>query len=189
MGAAGPGRAGGVLWACCCCSETHTVLLGTEFSVNEQKLPIYTVRRKRRKGGGSQSDQCDQPWICAHAVDCQTLVQWSPSLRCGCLVHTGCRKFHPGQEPGAPGKELEPCLSAQPVLSPLYQRERRGFQSSLLRPAPPCSALSSSPASSEMKGEGDVALLCWRPRGLQPTRLLHPWDFPGKSISFSRGSS
>ena len=20
----------------------------------------------------------------------------------------------------------------------------------------------------------------WRPRGLQPTRLLHPWDFPGK---------
>ena len=20
-----------------------------------------------------------------------------------------------------------------------------------------------------------------RPRGLQPTRLLHPWDFPGKS--------
>ena len=21
----------------------------------------------------------------------------------------------------------------------------------------------------------------WRPRGLQPTRLLHPWDFPGKS--------
>ena len=22
----------------------------------------------------------------------------------------------------------------------------------------------------------------WRPHGLQPTRLLHPWDFPGKSI-------
>ena len=21
----------------------------------------------------------------------------------------------------------------------------------------------------------------WRPHGLQPTRLLHPWDFPGKS--------
>ena len=33
-----------------------------------------------------------------------------------------------------------------------------------------------------------------RPHGLQPTRLLCPWDFPGKdtgvgSISFSRGSS
>ena len=21
----------------------------------------------------------------------------------------------------------------------------------------------------------------WRPHGLQPTRLLHPWDFPGNS--------
>ena len=21
----------------------------------------------------------------------------------------------------------------------------------------------------------------WRPHGLQPTRVLHPWDFPGKS--------
>ena len=56
----------------------------------------------------------------------------------------------------------------------------------------PCSALLGPllfPASSEMKGEGDLALLCRRPRGLQPTRLVRPWDFPGKSISFSRGSS
>ena len=35
----------------------------------------------------------------------------------------------------------------------------------------------------------------WRPHGLQPTRLLCPWDFPGKdtlewvSIPFSKGSS
>ena len=25
-----------------------------------------------------------------------------------------------------------------------------------------------------------------RPRGLQPTRLLHPWDFPGKSTGVGR---
>lgn len=30
-GAVGPGRAGEALWACCCSSETNTVLLGTEF--------------------------------------------------------------------------------------------------------------------------------------------------------------
>ena len=33
-----------------------------------------------------------------------------------------------------------------------------------------------------------------RPHGLQPTRLLHPWDFPGKStgvgaIAFSKGAT
>ena len=29
----------------------------------------------------------------------------------------------------------------------------------------------------------------WRPHGLQPTRLLHPWDFPGKSIGVSASAS
>ena len=28
-----------------------------------------------------------------------------------------------------------------------------------------------------------------RPHGLQPTRLLHPWDFPGKSTGLGRGVS
>ena len=33
------------------------------------------------------------------------------------------------------------------------------------------------------KSESEVAQSCptQRPRGLQPTRLFHPWDFPGKS--------
>ena len=35
----------------------------------------------------------------------------------------------------------------------------------------------------KVKSESEVAQSCptQRPRGLQPTRLLHPWDFPGKS--------
>ena len=34
-----------------------------------------------------------------------------------------------------------------------------------------------------VKSESEVAQSCLtqRPHGLQPTRLLHPWDFPGKS--------
>ena len=46
------------------------------------------------------------------------------------------------------------------------------------------------------ESESEVAQSCptLRPHGLQPIRLLRPWDFPGKSaewiaISFSRGSS
>ena len=35
----------------------------------------------------------------------------------------------------------------------------------------------------KVKSESEVAQSCptQRPHGLQPTRLLHPWDFPGKS--------
>ena len=32
-----------------------------------------------------------------------------------------------------------------------------------------------------MKGKSPVVSDSSRPHGLQPTRLLHPWDFPGKS--------
>ena len=31
------------------------------------------------------------------------------------------------------------------------------------------------------KWSGSVMSYSWRPHELQPTRLLHPWDFPGKS--------
>ena len=36
----------------------------------------------------------------------------------------------------------------------------------------------------KVKSESEVTQSCsnpQRPRGLQPSRLLHPWDFPGKS--------
>ena len=35
--------------------------------------------------------------------------------------------------------------------------------------------------SEKWKGSRSVVSNSSRPRGLQPTRLLHPWDFPGKS--------
>ena len=35
--------------------------------------------------------------------------------------------------------------------------------------------------SEKWKWSRSVVSDCWRPHGLQPTRLLHPWDFPGKS--------
>ena len=35
----------------------------------------------------------------------------------------------------------------------------------------------------KVKSESEVAQLCLTQQlhGLQPTRILHPWDFPGKS--------
>ena len=35
--------------------------------------------------------------------------------------------------------------------------------------------------SGKWKWSCSVVSDSWRPRGLQPTRLLHPWDFPGRS--------
>ena len=35
--------------------------------------------------------------------------------------------------------------------------------------------------SEKPKWSRSVVSDSWRPHGLQPTRLLHPWDFPGKS--------
>ena len=42
-----------------------------------------------------------------------------------------------------------------------------------------------SPMQEREKGKGSHSVVSdsQGPRGLQPTRLLHPWDFPGKSIS------
>ena len=37
------------------------------------------------------------------------------------------------------------------------------------------------PESEKWKGSRSVVCDSWWPHGLQPTRLLHPWDFPGKS--------
>ena len=36
----------------------------------------------------------------------------------------------------------------------------------------------------KVKSESEVAQSCWaqRPHGLQPTRLLCPWDFPGTGV-------
>ena len=35
--------------------------------------------------------------------------------------------------------------------------------------------------SEKWKWSRSVVSDSWRPHGLQPTRLLHPWDFPGKN--------
>ena len=40
--------------------------------------------------------------------------------------------------------------------------------------------------SEKWKGSCSVMSDSWRPHGLQPTRLLRPWDFPGKSTGVGR---
>ena len=50
-----------------------------------------------------------------------------------------------------------------------------------------CDPIDSSPPGSPVPGILQARILEWvvsdseRPHGLQPTGLLHPWDFPGKS--------
>ena len=127
-----------MLWACCRSSETNTVLLGTEFSVNEWKLAIYTVQRKRRKGGETKVTSVTSPGF--------VLMLWtarpsSSSLRpvaVATLYTQAAENSTRVWSLGPRGRVWNRiCPSAEPVLLPLYQRERRQFQSSLLRPAPP----------------------------------------------------
>ena len=61
-----------------------------------------------------------------------------------------------GSPPGSPslGFSRQEHWSGLPFPSPMHERESEAAQS--------CQTLQ-------------------RPHGLQPTRLLHPWDFPGKS--------
>ena len=60
------------------------------------------------------------------------------------------------QAPPSLGFSRQEHWSGLPVPSPMHESEK--WKRS-------CSVMSDS----------------YRPRGLQPTRLLHPWDFPGKS--------
>ena len=67
-------------------------------------------------------------------------------------------------------KTLQSCLSHSP--SPPFPSKRlRHTRWSGTTQEPAAAAAAKSLQSSDS----------WRPHGLQPTRLLHPWDFPGKS--------
>ena len=64
----------------------------------------------------------------------------------------------------------------------LPTRERPSFPHSQSLPLLEWVAISSPMHESEKwKWSRSVVSGSLRPRGLQPTRLLHPWDFPGKS--------
>ena len=60
------------------------------------------------------------------------------------------------QAPSSLGFSREEHRSGLPFPSPMHEREK-------------------------WKWSHPVVSDSWRPHGLQPTRLLHPWDFPGKS--------
>ena len=101
---------------------------------------------------------------------------------------------------------LSACIAEQPWLVPLPERfrsrsliaesrHRFGSVQSLSRVPTHCDphGLQDSQASLSITNSRDLLQKCvvkvvsfsvvpdsWRPHGLQPTRLLGPWDFPGK---------
>ena len=60
------------------------------------------------------------------------------------------------QAPSSLGFSRQEHWSGLPFPSPMHESEKR-------------------------KGSRSVVSDSWRPHGLQPSRLLHPWDLPGKS--------
>ena len=63
---------------------------------------------------------------------------------------------HRQQAPLSPGFSRQEHWSGLPFPSPMHESEKTKWSLSVLSDS-------------------------YRPHGLQPTRLLHPWDFPGKS--------
>ena len=60
------------------------------------------------------------------------------------------------QDPWSPGFSRQEYWSGLPFSSPVYESEKSKWSHSVVSDS-------------------------WRPHGLQPTRLLHPWDLPDKS--------
>ena len=77
-------------------------------------------------------------------------------------------------------KSLQSCLTlcdpidGSPPGSPVPGILQTRTQSGLPFPSP-------MQESEKWKWSRSVVSNSYRPHGLQPTRLLHPWDFPGKS--------
>ena len=86
----------------------------------------------------------------------------------------------PGNRDTAAAKSLQSCLTlcdptdGSPPGSPIPGFSRQGHGSGLPFPSP-------MHDSEKWKWSRSVVSNSSRPHGLQPTRLLRPWDFPGKS--------
>ena len=65
-------------------------------------------------------------------------------------------------------------IDDSPPGSPSLEFSRQEHWSGLPFPSP-------MHESEKWKWSRSVVSDSWRPHGLRPTRLLHPWDFPGKS--------
>ena len=82
--------------------------------------------------------------------------------------------------PAAAAKSLQSCptlcdpIDVSPPGSPSLGFSRQEHWSGLPFPSP-------VHESEKWKWSRSVVSDSQRPHGLQPTRLLHPWDFPGKS--------
>ena len=81
----------------------------------------------------------------------------------------------------AAAKSLQSCptlcdpIDSSPPGSPSLRFSRQEHWSGLPFPSP-------MHESEKRASSRSVVSESSRPHGLQPTRLLHPWDFPGKSI-------
>ena len=102
---------------------------------------------------------------------------WSPALQADSLPTESRRKpLHIA----AAAKSLQSCptlcdpIDGSPPGSPSLGFSRQEHWSGLPFPSP-------MHESEKWKWSRSVLSDSYWPHGLQPTRLLHPWDFPGKS--------
>ena len=91
-----------------------------------------------------------------------------------------CHWFNGHAAAAAAAKSLQSCptlcdpIDGSPPGSPSLGFSRQEHWSGLPFPSP-------MPESEKWKWSRSVVSHPQRPHGLQPSRLLHPWDFPGKS--------
>ena len=115
-------------------------------------------------------------WNCEEHSPAQSLASWSAHL--GLLAEP----FNVRQEnaaAAAAAKSLQSCptpcdpMDGSPPGSLSLGYSRQEHWSGLSFPSPMCER-------EKWKWSCSVVSNSWWPHGPQPTRLLHPWDFPGK---------
>ena len=144
----------------------------------EKTLNLAKIEGRRRSGWQDEMFRW-QPWLSGHEFE-QTL-EIGKDREAWCAASIGSQRFRLDLETAAaPAKSLRsyPTLcnpeTAAHQAPPSLGFSRQEHWSGLPLPSPMCE-------SEKWKWSRSVVFDSSRPHGLQPTRLLHPWDFPGKS--------
>ena len=116
------------------------------------------------------ADLSGKMWVCFWQIEFNVLVKYSVAPSSNLLNRQWCL--------AAAAKSLQSCLT----LCDSIDGSPRGSPVPGILQARTLEWVAIS--FSKVRSESEVAQSCPTlsdPHGLQPTRLLHPWDFPGKS--------
>ena len=156
---------------------------------------VPEVQAVFREGTGTRDQIANIRWITKKAREFQKNIYFcfiNDAKAFDCVDHKNCGKFFKRYQTTLPAS-WETCMQVKLLLSHFSRVRLCATPETAAHQAPPSlgfsrqehwSGLPFPPPmheSEKWKGSCSVVSDSSRPHGLQPTRLLSPWDFPGKS--------